>query len=330
MQAIGGGPRLLEGGKVSIDGVDEGFDAAFTDRPNPRTAVGVAADGKILLFTVDGRSELSHGATLPELAAIMSRYGVIDGINLDGGGSTTMAADGVTVDLPAAPGGGRNVADMLVVYGDYSQSRPPVDAAILTPANPVVDGATAQLSVSVDSKTLPNNDKRVLWRGVTDGGVGFVSQDGVFHALRAGTGTVTAIVDGSRITAPVTVKTAESPHGPFLLTADLGALPGQTDKSVLAVRVADADGVVGAGVAITIDVKGGAADRATASTDEDGIARFAITWTEASGSIVIHAAAFPDLTVVYPAAALQSPASSGAAISTPTQIQPTEATKSNK
>lgn len=58
----------------------------------PRTAVGVTADNKLLLVTVDGRqSGFSEGVTLVELANLMASYGATNAINLDGGGSTTMA-----------------------------------------------------------------------------------------------------------------------------------------------------------------------------------------------------------------------------------------------
>ena len=83
-QAIGGGPRLITEGKVTIDGLNEGFDSSFTDQPNPRTAVGVTKDGKLLMFTVDGRGELSQGVSLQDLASVMLRHGVVDGIQSRG------------------------------------------------------------------------------------------------------------------------------------------------------------------------------------------------------------------------------------------------------
>jgi hypothetical protein len=59
----------------------------------PRTAVGFSADGtRVWLVTVDGRSEASVGVTYVELANLMQSLGADDALNLDGGGSTTMAA----------------------------------------------------------------------------------------------------------------------------------------------------------------------------------------------------------------------------------------------
>jgi hypothetical protein len=59
---------------------------------NPRTAAGITADNKLLLMTVDGRQPgFSEGVTLVELASLLSSYGAVNAINLDGGGSTTLA-----------------------------------------------------------------------------------------------------------------------------------------------------------------------------------------------------------------------------------------------
>ncbi len=77
----------------------------------PRTAVGVTADSKLLLMTVDGRqSGFSEGVTLVELANLMAGYGAVDAINLDGGGSSTMAFNyyGDT-DSSGAPWSGRQI-----------------------------------------------------------------------------------------------------------------------------------------------------------------------------------------------------------------------------
>ena len=60
---------------------------------HPRTAVGVDRDTKELIFlVVDGRQDFSRGYTMVELAKMLKRLGAEDALNLDGGGSTTLAA----------------------------------------------------------------------------------------------------------------------------------------------------------------------------------------------------------------------------------------------
>lgn len=62
---------------------------------NPdRTAIGITADGKIVLFVCDGRVDASEGAYLTELARIMKGLGCKYAMNLDGGGSTGMWVKG--------------------------------------------------------------------------------------------------------------------------------------------------------------------------------------------------------------------------------------------
>ncbi len=60
---------------------------------HPRTAVGVDRDTKELIFlVVDGRQDFSRGYTMWETAKMLKRLGAEDALNLDGGGSTTLAA----------------------------------------------------------------------------------------------------------------------------------------------------------------------------------------------------------------------------------------------
>lgn len=54
---------------------------------HPRTGFGFDQSGQMVLITVDGRSE-SKGVDLREFGHIMKHYGIVEGYNLDGGGST--------------------------------------------------------------------------------------------------------------------------------------------------------------------------------------------------------------------------------------------------
>ena len=75
---------LLENGKIS---------SGLSRTAQPRTAVGLKADGTLLLYTVDGRqSGYSVGLGLDELAARMQELGCVQAATLDGGGSTNLEA----------------------------------------------------------------------------------------------------------------------------------------------------------------------------------------------------------------------------------------------
>ena len=82
---------------------------------HPRTAFGFN-DERAFFVTVDGRQPgYSIGMSLLELAELLQELGATEGINLDGGGSTTMWAEGEIKNRPS-DGGPRPIANALVVY----------------------------------------------------------------------------------------------------------------------------------------------------------------------------------------------------------------------
>ena len=98
--ALSTGPMILYDGKCCINHEKAPSGAYMTNyecwaldiyegKPD-RTAVGVTADGKIVLFICDGRITQSDGATHEEVAMIMKSIGCVHAMNLDGGGSTGM------------------------------------------------------------------------------------------------------------------------------------------------------------------------------------------------------------------------------------------------
>ena len=61
---------------------------------NPRCCIGQAADGTVLMLCIEGRYLDSLGATAPECAEILARYGAYQAMNLDGGTSAILWYDG--------------------------------------------------------------------------------------------------------------------------------------------------------------------------------------------------------------------------------------------
>jgi hypothetical protein len=114
---IGGAGLLARGAKFVDDWTPEQFSAGFAETRHPRTMIGAGADGTIWLVTVDGRQpKLSAGMTLAELQSLARRLGLVDALNLDGGGSTTMWAQGAVVNSPSDAAGPRRVSDALLVF----------------------------------------------------------------------------------------------------------------------------------------------------------------------------------------------------------------------
>jgi hypothetical protein len=89
--AISGSVMLVEQGKVNL--ASNPLDPQ--ELPQPRTAVALDKSGKrLILVLVDGRQRsYSEGATLTELAEIILAHGGYTGMNLDGGGSTTLVME---------------------------------------------------------------------------------------------------------------------------------------------------------------------------------------------------------------------------------------------
>ncbi len=86
-EAVSGPMIVLEKGKV-LD-----YEGASLNALNPRTAIGISQDKRYAFFlTIDGRREgYSIGASLSDVGKALLRVGAYDGLNVDGGGSTTMA-----------------------------------------------------------------------------------------------------------------------------------------------------------------------------------------------------------------------------------------------
>lgn len=80
VDAIAGKEMLVKDGKI-VSQADKSAE--------PRTAIGVRADGTVVLFAVDGRqAPTSQGMKFSELAGVMRDLGCVDAANFDGGGST--------------------------------------------------------------------------------------------------------------------------------------------------------------------------------------------------------------------------------------------------
>ncbi|MFD2146718.1 phosphodiester glycosidase family protein [Mucilaginibacter antarcticus] len=69
--------------------------SSFVKTRHPRTGVAVTKN-RILLITIDGRNDKAAGMGLVEMTKLIKWLKAKDGINLDGGGSTTMWVKGHT------------------------------------------------------------------------------------------------------------------------------------------------------------------------------------------------------------------------------------------
>lgn len=120
---VNGGPVLVKDGREDVtvkrDGMvhptdGNSFYYGWVHKRNPRTFAGTDAQGKTLLVTADGRSTDSLGLSLKEEADVATSLGMVQAMNLDGGGSTTAVAGGTVLNSPSG-GAERPVGDALLV-----------------------------------------------------------------------------------------------------------------------------------------------------------------------------------------------------------------------
>ncbi len=104
------------GGKLIGNGeVNKELDASAA----PRTAIGVKEDGTVIFYVLDGRQKgYSYGARLNTIANRLAELGCIDAVNLDGGGSTSIAgiypgSDAMSVINSPSDGSLRRVANFI-------------------------------------------------------------------------------------------------------------------------------------------------------------------------------------------------------------------------
>lgn len=116
MQVLSFGPGLVIDGQIEVSATEE---VGISMESNPRTAIGYIDKGHFLLIVADGRTDVSEGLSLYELAEFMtSNFQVTQAYNLDGGGSATMYYKGEVINRPTTNGtdfSQRKVSDILYV-----------------------------------------------------------------------------------------------------------------------------------------------------------------------------------------------------------------------
>lgn len=121
--AVGGFQRILAAGELVPRVID-------TTARHPRSAAGLSPDSRFLyLLVIDGRQLRSIGSTEAETALLLRSLGATEGINFDGGGSSSLALrypDGEirVVNTPIhrqVPGWERAVAGCLGLWAEVGE-----------------------------------------------------------------------------------------------------------------------------------------------------------------------------------------------------------------
>ena len=202
---MGGHPIVVKDGfTASMDPNDP-----FVFNRHPRTAVGINQDTtKLFLVTVDGRQITSLGMNLYELADLMLQLGVYQGINLDGGGSTTMVVRNEIVNSPSDASGERPVSNALLVV-----SKAPLDTLSQIDISPkfskIFIGKQIQFAVAGTDKYYNPIyvNPSILKYKLSDSTKGTISSSGLFTAnLNPGECIVTASYGNIKDSAKIIIK----------------------------------------------------------------------------------------------------------------------------
>lgn len=138
--AIGAGSIIVKNGELSLTDI-------HSNGIQPRSGIGINRDNtEIILVTVDGRNESFKGVSQAMFGAIMRDLGAYNAVNLDGGGSTTMATrksyeeKAKVVNIPSG-GSQRQVVNGIGIF-----SNAPL-------------GQLSQISLSLSNQNVFNNSR---------------------------------------------------------------------------------------------------------------------------------------------------------------------------
>lgn len=197
--AFGGGTLFLKDGKKTEI-------THNVSGNHPRSVIGTNGDGTVVyIITVDGRQTLSRGVSLTSLQDICLELGLVNAINLDGGGSTALV--GKTHENPAvhtlnSPSENRRVINAV---GVVSSAKPgaAVSFEVKAQAEYVLEGDSADISViplDKNQNVASNVAGSLAWKTIKgDGKV----ENNVFYA-KSGGETVVELYHKNKRQASVT------------------------------------------------------------------------------------------------------------------------------
>lgn len=105
------GPLLRLGG-TSMTNVKTG--GSSFDGVNPRTMIGRDQYGMVYMVVVEGRLSNADGLKIENMVSLAEDLGLVDAINLDGGGSSTLYVNGVGVINRLSGGTVRRVPNIII------------------------------------------------------------------------------------------------------------------------------------------------------------------------------------------------------------------------
>jgi Phosphodiester glycosidase len=146
VESIGTNPVVLHDGQPALPWPN---DANVVAAVQPRTLVGWNSAGDVFFVVVDGRQASSAGLTMAQAADMLAGLGATEGVNLDGGGGSTLVVGGTVWNQPSdAPTADPAVAERVASNALVVLARPGGPPAPRLPPRPGTGPASAAPSGS--------------------------------------------------------------------------------------------------------------------------------------------------------------------------------------
>lgn len=157
VSAVAGGDRIVNNGEVVNP---SSYDSSIKNTLTSRSAIGIKNDGTVVLYALEGGIGRSGGMQLSAVAQDLVNMGCVTAVNLDGGGSTSIAvrtSQGASPSMLNSPQDGsyRSVSNCILVVETAAapQLVSGFESEALTATSE--NGATAKVSVeSADTQKI--------------------------------------------------------------------------------------------------------------------------------------------------------------------------------
>ena len=184
--------------------------------------VGSSKDGKeLLLVTVDGRQQSSLGMTQTEAANLMIELGAYNALNLDGGGSTTMAvrkpgSENIEIINSPSDGSPRRISNAIGIFSTFPPY--PLEGFIIDTVDTNIFVNTSRefkaLAYDAYMNPLKINQSEIKW---SVSGVEGYFKGNVFYPESTGTATIT--VSSGSVKSSIQVNVLPAP-GELILSSN--------------------------------------------------------------------------------------------------------------
>ncbi len=222
-EAVGGSTLLVKDGVSLYPNPDNSY--------APRTAVGLTADGKVVVMVIDGRqSPYSAGANFNEIAQIMIDAGCVSAINLDGGGSSTFVSkaegsDNLSVLNRPCDSVERSVSSSLMIVSTAPTSREFHHAVVNTPTDYITIGSSFNIGlIGVGEAGNTADIPAGAYLQVSDASKGSIKGN-TFTALAVGKVEIQLAVNGN-VVGTKAVNVIRRPTALAFREANLNAIYG--------------------------------------------------------------------------------------------------------